>query len=75
MINLLVKESKELCKESENETTWFMISKVIEKLNEEFRTREDVVENLPEITDLVIRSILSERSRLNGITLELSRHA
>lgn len=70
MINLLIKESKELCKEKENETTWFKIFKVFEKLNEEFRTREDVVENLPEITDLVIRSILSERSRLNGIALE-----
>jgi len=70
MINLLIKESKELCKEKESETTWFKIFKVFEKLNEEFRTREDVVENLPEITDLVIRSILSERSRLNGITLE-----
>lgn len=69
MINTLAKESKELLKDKENETTWSKVFALFEKLDKAFNTREQVVESFMMFADIVHRSIQSDRSRLNGVSL------
>lgn len=69
MIDPLVKESRELLKDKENESTWFKVFTLFEKLSKAFETKDQVVEFFPKFADIVHRSIQSDRSRLNGISL------
>lgn len=65
-----VKESKELSKTIENESSWFKIFNLFEKLIKIENKREIYLEILPIISELLTRSIQSDRSRLNGISLD-----
>lgn len=66
----LIKESKEISKASENESTWFKIFSFFEKLIKLEDKQRIYLGVFPIISDLLLRSIQSDRSRLNGIALD-----
>lgn len=70
MITSLLQSNKELINEKENESNWFKIYTMFEQLNKSLKQKEDVEKCLNVLTDILIRSILSDRSRLNGIALD-----
>lgn len=73
MVDSILKEAKELLKEKENETTWFKVFTVFEKLQRLMRNKEEVCNTMPHVTDLLLRSLQSDRTRLNGMSLDFLR--
>ncbi|ELA42730.1 uncharacterized protein VICG_00045 [Vittaforma corneae ATCC 50505] len=70
MVDSILKEAKELFKEKESETTWFKIFGIFDRLLKLVKTKEDTIQIIPAVSDLLIRSLQSDRSRLNGISLD-----
>lgn len=71
MLDSIFKEAKELLKEKENETTWFKIFTLFETLSKLIDSPDKTLCVLNNVSELLARSIQSDRSRLNGIALEL----
>ncbi|KAI4290927.1 hypothetical protein PAPHI01_0201 [Pancytospora philotis] len=65
------KAVKELLKQKENESTWLQIFKIFEDMLVDFKTSAIVDAEFHELHGLLYRSIQSDRSRLNGVALEL----
>jgi len=70
MADSVLKEARELLKEKENEVTWFKIFGIFERLLKIVKSKEDVHHVIPQVLDLHLRSIQSDRTRLNGICLD-----
>lgn len=70
VVDSILKEARELFKEKESETTWFKIFGIFDRLLKVVKTKEDVAHSIPVVSDLLMRSLQSDRSRLNGVALE-----
>lgn len=69
MTDLILKEAKDLLKEKESDVTWLKIFEFFEKLVRVTNNQETANSTLLAVSDLLIRSLQSDRSRLNGISL------
>lgn len=69
-LSSILKDAQDLSKERENEVNWLKIHKLFEQLKPVATSSEQLLKLFPHFQDLLIRSIQSERSRLNGISLE-----
>ena len=67
---ILKKEAQALYREKENEVTWNKINKLFEILISNFITKDDVQLHLYDFENLLFRSLLSERSKLNGTCIQ-----
>lgn len=65
------REAKELVKQKENETTWVLVHNLFERMLREFCTQDMASPDFQYVHDLLLRSIQSDRSKLNGMSLEL----
>ncbi|KAI5173460.1 hypothetical protein PAEPH01_1996, partial [Pancytospora epiphaga] len=63
--------ARELTKQKENEVTWNTIAGIFEDMTRDFKSVEIIRQEFPNFRDLLYRSLLSDRSRLNGLSLEL----
>lgn len=66
-----VKLARELSKEKESDITWKKVYDMFDDMLADFCTRDTILSDFSVFHDLLIRSIQSDRSRLNGISLEL----
>lgn len=71
MISSLINDARELLKEKESEVTWFKIFTLLENFNNKIKSKDEVDEFLPQLNELLVRSIQSDRSRLNGMALDV----
>jgi hypothetical protein len=68
-----IKDCTILHKQKEDEVTWSKIDSIFTKLKENLKTEEECMMFMTRCNDLLIRSILSERSKLSGTSLGLLR--
>ena len=65
------KLAKDLTKEKENEVTWIKAHGMFEDMLKDFCSVEMITQEFAHFNDLLCRSVQSDRSRLNGVSLEL----
>lgn len=65
------KEIISLTKQKEDEVTWSKTDTLFGRITEELNTKEDIEKILPGLKELLLRSILSDRSKLSGTSLTL----
>ena len=66
-----IKEAKELMKQKENEITWIKIYNLLTNLQKELNTLDKIQLYYNNFHELLYISVQSERSRLNGLSLDL----
>ncbi|KAM0681648.1 hypothetical protein GINT2_000162 [Glugoides intestinalis] len=69
MTELISKEARDLLKEKESDVTWFKIFEFFERLIKVTTTQAASISILTAVSELLIRSLQSDRSRLNGVSL------
>ncbi|KAI5150006.1 hypothetical protein ENBRE01_1245 [Enteropsectra breve] len=69
-----VEELGALAKVKENETNWLRLNTLLESIRDSIKSSSDLKAIFPSINEILLRSIQSERSRLNGTALSLLKH-
>ncbi len=70
----LIKEAKTLLSTKENEVTWLKINTLFNSLRGLMISEDSVTEYFKDFSDLLTRSLQSDRSRLNGTCCEYLNH-